>query len=172
MSMRIAICGRICSGKSTLARYLEREHGFTILSFASTPKRYASEIFGMEHKDRRLIQDFCEKLREIDRDVWIRHLEKELLLNMDKNIVIDDLRFPNEYDLLRRYNFHIIKLDICSTLQIERIKRTYPTTAQEHIQGLDHVSETYISGFKSDLVIDARDTSDIYMRMDEFIGMI
>lgn len=42
------------------------------------------EIFGVEWKDRELIQDFAEKVKEIDRDVWINMLDKD-------NVVIDDV---------------------------------------------------------------------------------
>ena len=34
----------------------------------------------MNYKNRSLIQDFAEKMKEIDKDVWINMLDKELIV--------------------------------------------------------------------------------------------
>ena len=97
--MKIAITGKICSGKSTLANIIKDKLKLNKYSFADNVKKYAKELFDMSYKDRKLIQDFAEKLKEIDNTIWIKQLDKNI---KDKdNIIIDDLRFENEYNYLR-----------------------------------------------------------------------
>lgn len=165
MPIHIAICGKICSGKSTLAKYLEDKHNFKILSFANSVKKFAREIFNMKHKDRKLLQEFSEKLKEIDNDIWIKHFDKQLLMNQHHNIVVDDLRFPNEYNFLINKSFTIIRLDINNELQIQRIKETYKENYNEHLERLNHISESFIYDFDCHIIIDISKITNI----DEFI---
>ena len=63
---RIAIIGKICSGKSFLANYLEDKYKFTKLSFADPLKKIAKEYYGMVNKDRELLQELALKMKEIN----------------------------------------------------------------------------------------------------------
>ena len=53
--MKIGICGKMASGKTTLARGFEEE-GYQIMSLADEVKRVGRELFGMTVKDRPLLQ--------------------------------------------------------------------------------------------------------------------
>ena len=64
--MKLAITGVMCSGKSTIANYLVQTYNFQKFSFADDIKKYAFEIFDMKYKDRKLLQDFGSKMKEID----------------------------------------------------------------------------------------------------------
>jgi len=152
--MRIALFGPMCSGKSTIAKHLEKDKNFKIFNFAGKVKKYCKEIFNMEYKDRALLQDFANKCRDIKPTVWVDLVEKEIIKNKDSNIVIDDLRYPNELEMLKRYNFTIVKLHISKSLQIERLKITYPKTYKEHLERLDHKSESYYNIMAFDKEID------------------
>ena len=143
--MRIAFSGKICSGKTTAANIVESMLGCeatTKLSVASRVKELAIDLFGMEQKDRKLLQVLGQKMKEIDPDVWIRALIKQVNDCGDKHIVIDDLRFPNELRALRENGFIIIRLEIDPELQLKRIKETYPDTWESHVSRLDNISET------------------------------
>ena len=143
--MRIAFSGKICSGKTTAANIVESMLGCeaTIkLSVASRVKELATDLFGMEQKDRKLLQVLGQKMKEIDPEVWVRALVKQVNNCGDKHIVIDDLRFPNELRALRENGFIIIRLEIDPELQLKRIKDTYPDTWESHVARLDNVSET------------------------------
>ena len=72
---------------------------------------------------------------------------------INSNIIIDDLRYPNELDMLKRYNFTVIKLNINREFQIERIKKTYPKTFKAHIVRLGHNSESSYEKLNCDYVI-------------------
>lgn len=153
--MKIAITGKICSGKSTLANKLKNILKLEKYSFADNVKKYAKEIFEMKYKDRKLIQDFAEKMKEIDNNIWIKQLDKEI---KDKvHIVIDDLRFENEYNYLKKNNYYIIKLVIDKNQQIKRIEDLYKDKAPEHLERLEHISECNIDKLNADLTINTED---------------
>ena len=153
--MKIAITGKICSGKSTLANKLKDKLKLEKHSFADKVKKYATEIFEMEYKDRKLIQDFAEKMKELDNNIWIKQLDKEI---KDKtHIVIDDLRFENEYTYLKKNNYYIIKLVIDKNQQIKRIEDLYKDKAHEHLKRLEHISECNIDKLNADLTINTAD---------------
>ena len=153
--MKIAITGKICSGKSTLANKLKDKLKLEKHSFADNVKKYAKEIFEMEYKDRKLIQDFAENMKELDNNIWIKQLDKEI---KDKtHIVIDDLRFENEYNYLKKNNYYIIKLVIDKNQQIKRIEDLYKDKAHEHLKRLEHISECNIDKLNADLTINTED---------------
>ena len=57
--MKIAICGKMASGKTTVAQSLD---GFKVLSLAGEVKRVGRELFGMKDKDRPLLQQIGMKM--------------------------------------------------------------------------------------------------------------
>ena len=59
--MKIGICGQMCSGKTTIAKYLvSKEESYYITSFAKKLKEIAKDLFGMENKDRKLLIDIVK----------------------------------------------------------------------------------------------------------------
>lgn len=167
--MKIAICGGICSGKSTLAKQLAKRYGLHVHSFANAVKKYAIELFDMKYKNRALIQDFAEKMKEIDKDVWVKMLGKEIE-DLD-NIVIDDLRFDNELNYLRSKGFIIVRINIEKIEQIKRLIITYPDKWKEHEDRLTHVSELQRTHFNVDIDIGCDDNSyvNLYTFLDNNI---
>jgi cytidylate kinase len=152
---RIALCGRICAGKTTLADNLVVEHGFKRLSFAAPIKRYAAELFGMTGKDRALIQDFGQKMREIDNEIWIKLLLHDIESSPEQPVVVDDLRFWDEYYALKHRGFTIVRLKVGMFEQVRRIHATYGELAEQHLRRLQHESEGYIDEFPVDAEFDA-----------------
>ena len=147
--MRLAIIGVMCSGKTTIADYLVNNHNFRKLSFADDVKKYANEIFNLKNKNRRILQQFSSKMKEIDSDIWIKRLDIKLKMlndndNDNDNIVIDDLRFENELEYLKKNNFKFLKLEISDDLQLERLKKTYKDDYLEHYNCINHESEIII----------------------------
>jgi rhodanese-related sulfurtransferase len=128
--MIIGVIGFIGSGKGTAADILVEKHGFAKLSFADAVKDATAAIFGWqrsllegdtnesrefrEAKDEwwsnKFGYDFSPRLAlqmmgtEAGRDVfhpdvWIHALERKM--EMYKNVVIADVRFPNEIEWMR-----------------------------------------------------------------------
>ena len=140
--MKIAITGKMCSGKTTLSNYLcEIEPKFQVFSFGKKVKQVASDLFDMDPlvKDRSLLTSIGQKMREIDSDVWVNYV-----INQCKDIeycLIDDLRYQNEYEALAKNNWKIIQLTISDDLQEERIRNIYPDNYQDHLKNRGHESE-------------------------------
>ena len=97
--MKIAICGKMGTGKTYFADYITKKYDFRKASFAKRLKTLAEELFDMTHKDRGLLINFATKMREIDSRVWIKAMFRDIK-NVD-NVVLDDLRLNNEYITLK-----------------------------------------------------------------------
>ena len=140
--MRIAVTGKMCSGKTTLCNYLcELEPRFRIFSFGKKVKDVASDLFQMDPqiKDRTLLTSIGQKMREIDKDVWVNYV-----INQCKDVeycLVDDLRYQNEYEALIKNGFKIIQLNISDELQEYRIRNIYPNNYEDHLKNRNHPSE-------------------------------
>lgn len=117
----IAFIGRQGSGKSYQARRLEKERGFKRLSFADPLREIAFNTIGLEFAEgmakydelkrteivnglnfRNILENLGSSVRKYDVDFWVNALITTIR-NSTEDIVIDDMRYPNEYDLLRSY---------------------------------------------------------------------
>ena len=138
--MKIAICGKMCSGKSTLANHIMRNFpGYQKYSFARRVKELCVELFGMTGKDRDLLITFANKMRDIDPNVWINQVLRET--KGKENCIIDDVRYQNEVNALIHDGWKIIQLHVPYELQKKRIIKTYPDNYQEHLDKINHISE-------------------------------
>ena len=161
--MRIAIIGKMCSGKSTLAQIIKDLNSeYKIYSFGQKVKLIANELFGMDInvKNRSLLIEIASKMREIDENVWVNYI-----INQTKNkeyCIIDDLRFQNELELLEQNGWKIIQLNIDEDLQLERIKNLYKIDYKDHIKNKNHLSEKNKLKFKVEpLIIDSSNNLEI-----------
>jgi len=114
--IRIAFAGKSRSGKTTSANYLLRTYGFVKISFTGKLIEFAHEFFPERfekgEKPQDLIQALHEKLREIDPDVWIKYVTRKIeTLPKDADIVIDDLRYRNDYATVKSLGFLVVCLD-------------------------------------------------------------
>jgi dephospho-CoA kinase len=133
--MRTAFAGKMASGKSYAAQFLQRQYGGTILSFAGHFKKMAYDLWGVTSKTeiyhladgidrsgREIYQLLGNMMRDIDPDVWSKLLEKEIKILGSINIFIDDLRFLTEEKMLKKHGFTIIKIDSNEETRISRLK--------------------------------------------------
>tara|TARA_B100001063_G_C16596202_1_gene468231 strand:+ start:138 stop:662 length:525 start_codon:yes stop_codon:yes gene_type:complete len=138
--MRIAITGKMCSGKSTIAHAIaESDPKFQIFSFGKKVKDVAKDLFNMTEKDRSLLVNIGSKMREIDPDVWTKYVLKQT--EGLTHCIVDDLRYQNEYEALTNAGFQIIQLVISEETQEERIIKNYPNNYQDHLKNRSHSSE-------------------------------
>ena len=137
--MKIAIYGPMCSGKSTIASIInEYDNRYKVYSFGQKIKDLAVELFDMEGKNRSLLITIADKMRDIDKDIWVKYIMKQV---KDKdNCIIDDLRFQNELNYLEGWK--IICLTTPDNIRIDRIKKLYPDSYEDHIKNMSHLSET------------------------------
>ena len=179
--MKIAVTGKMCSGKTTLCNYLcELEPRFQIFSFGKKVKDVASDLFNMDPqiKDRTLLTIIGQKMREINKDVWVNYVVQQC-----KDVeycLVDDLRYQNEYEALVKNGFKIIQLNISDELQEYRIRNIYPLNYLDHLLARTHPSENNtfqwlkntIDGSHPHLSIDSsEDREDIKNLVRGFINL-
>ena len=115
----IGVSGKAGSGKSTICNIIQRQMGARarVLSFATPLKELATKIGWDGEKDmkgRRLLQLLgTEVMRDcIDDNIWLKHWVHGLHARRDEPVVCtDDMRFPNEVDLVRACGGVLIKLE-------------------------------------------------------------
>lgn len=170
--IRIALTGKMRSGKDTVADYLAQSHGFHVpLSFGNALKRIAHETFPdvpKEPKPRELYQ-FMNVMREYDKDVWVKHLAKEveIISRVPRGIVVTDARQPNEIKWLREIGFTIVKVEADEVTRIERIKAQGETVDEEVLR---HKTESYVDGIDADYLIENHGTLDeLHAKVDELV---
>jgi len=170
--MKIAITGKMCSGKSTLAQIIkETNSNYVIYSFGQKVKDVAKDLFNMKEKDRSLLTSIGTKMREIDSEVWMNYVINQ---TKDKtHCIIDDLRYQNEYEALSKNGYKIIQLEVDRVTQEERIKLVYPNNYQDHLNNRDHLSEqNEFQWFNNPLIIDTNKETilDIQSKVFSFIN--
>lgn len=134
--MLIGLAGQIESGKTTAADYLNEHHEYSIASYATPLKMACVELTGLPieyftDKDlkkevqwfgktpRQLMQMFgTEFVRNmIHPDFWIKRMKQKLTTGMTSlnithgyNVVIDDVRFANEAELIHDLGGKVIHI--------------------------------------------------------------
>tara|TARA_R100000406_G_scaffold47862_1_gene32259 strand:- start:321 stop:857 length:537 start_codon:yes stop_codon:yes gene_type:complete len=162
--LKIGICGKMGSGKTSLANEIVKTNSNgTVLSLAGEVKHIARRLFGMEGKDRSLLQQIGMKMREIEPDVWIDYLLRESNNSYLSVLVVDDVRFINEVDKFRQDGFVMIKITIDEEHQLERIKSTYPDDWERHWEKRHNPSESEIDEIPDwwfDFIVSAKELEE------------
>jgi hypothetical protein len=178
----IGITGYKRHGKDTLGDYLVSKHGYTKIGFADALKEACRQIFGFnddqlygnlkENNDefwktspRKVLQfvgtelfrnQISTILPEVKEDIWVKVVEKQILLNPDKKFVITDIRFNDEYELIKKYNGITIKVQ------------------RDSINNTDaHISEMLIENFKTNFTVKNNGTiEELYKNFDYIASII
>lgn len=124
---RIAITALKGSGKSATAEYLSAKYGHEIRPLASTIKKMLMAmgitweyIYGSKKDElipnlgvtgRFLMQslgtDWGRNM--ISRSIWVNMFLENL--KEDESVIVDDVRFPNEAEALKKAGFYLIRID-------------------------------------------------------------
>lgn len=163
--MNIGICGKAGTGKTAVADHLIKKYGYKRHAVADEVKRIAVRLFKMKKKDRKLLQDIGFKMREIRPSVWIDFLIDQI---KGKNkIVVDDIRYPNEYQALKKEGFKIIRVVADREICIKRLTERDGTAA---IERLDDESETAMDEVKIENVLDGNlPLEEMLAQLDELL---
>lgn len=160
--VKIAICGKIRSGKDTVGDFLVSKYGFKRYAFGDGIKEVIGLLFPEEleqGKPRKLLQDLGQKMREIDPDVWVNHVNRKIEADGSSRIIITDLRQPNEYEALRNAGYFILKLKVDDMTQLERVELagdrftdwTFHHETESHVDGFDAHATIFNNGTKKEL---------------------
>jgi dephospho-CoA kinase len=160
--IKIALCGKLRSGKSIIGNHLYIRHNFSQVAFGDALKRVAHETFPWVSefsKPRALYQQFGQLMRQIDPDVWIKHAEQVVKGAIDFNVntgaekvgvVITDVRQQNEVDWCRANGFTLIRV---TAPDEDRIARAIAAGDDFNEADLEHETESHIDSFDCDYEI-------------------
>ena len=176
--MRIALSGLKRSGKDTIGSYLIQNYGCKRFAFADEVKRLARELFPEEFvqndKPVDLLQWLGNTMRQRNPDVWINRLSTKILLTKDPvpNLVVTDVRYPNEVQALKNLGFTIVKVQVPVEVSVERCKATEINFTEELLL---HESEQLAQSNEQyyDYVIENTDTlEELYSKVDEMVEVL
>ena len=180
---KIALCGKLRSGKSIVGNHLHISHGFDEVAFGDALKRTVGDVFpwlnGNPNKPRALLQQYGQLMREIDPDVWIRHAERKVKGTIDfrvntghdrVDIVITDLRQPNEFEWARDNGFTIIRVTAPDDVRIARAIKAGDNFSEND---LEHVTESAIDTFDCDYeVVNDGSVDNLQVKIDAIMADI
>ena len=112
---------------------------------------------------REILQAYGQFFRTIDYDFWVKALFNTISENEFENVIITDVRHPNEAEPIRNGGGYIIKV----------IREN-----KDKIHGEEHISETAMDDYKADFDINnnqeldgllrrAKDTVDIILELEK-----
>jgi len=164
--MIIAISGKKGSGKSTIGEIF-RNNGYILDSFANSVKDICTILFNYDRNKLEGITEEDRKWREntnnkynitpreamilvgtefgrkmINENIWIDTLFNRYDKNDNKKLVITDLRFPNEYEEIKKRGGIIIRIN------------------RYNNKNLHYETECLLDEYKFDYIIDNNGTID------------
>jgi hypothetical protein len=127
------------AGKSATASILQ-DMGYQRLAFADILREVLSPIYGALAKDenyfvhsadgtetgplkqgREILQEMGAAMRSVDSGVFVRAMARKLYELGATRVVVDDVRFPNEANVLVDKGFQVFKLVCPSPIRRERV---------------------------------------------------
>lgn len=174
--MLIGLAGKARSGKDTIAAYLAERYDFIVMAVADKFKEIFADVYGLKDKQlygdlkevvdprfgvtpRYIMQTVGHSFRSIDPDVWVKYLEKKIIrtFTFGYDMVVTDIRMPNEAMMIRRQGGSLIK--------VER------DGAQASGGVENHISETALDGWVDwDLVIQNNlSLENLYQQVEQFL---
>jgi dephospho-CoA kinase len=180
--VKIALSGRLRSGKDTVAHHLYIRHGFDRIAFGTALKRIAHDTFPWVSefsKPRALYQSVGQLMRQIEPDVWIKHAERAVKGAIDfrvntgaerVGVVITDVRQQNEVAWCRENGFTIIRV---TAPDDDRIARAIAAGDDFTVHDLTHETELAIDSFEVDYELYNDGTADeLKAQIDEVLTEI
>ena len=167
----IIIAGNVAgAGKDTMAGYLESKYGYKQVAFATGIKRVAREVFNMQKKDRALLQDIGQKMREIDPEVWVKALFREIDASLHSiPFVISDLRQKNELSAALERNFIPVRVVTNRNIAVQRLLERDGVC---DISKLDGPAEDGTRKIHLPQIYNNGTFTDFYQSIDEFLDSI
>ncbi len=146
----IGISGKMGSGKTTLAMDLIKLYpNYQKKSFAEKPRNIVAYMTNttfnkttyLPKYDKTMslfLQEFATHVRNVEPDIWVHSLFADWA--NDSLWIIDDVRFPNEADEIRRRGGILIRLRDTFLISEDGRDKT-------------HISETALDDYKFDIVL-------------------
>lgn len=159
--MKIALFGKMRSGKDTVAKILIEEYGFTRYGFGDGIGRVIKEYFPEAWaggKPRGHYQFIGQQFRKLNEYVWIDYTLNTIfedgrpyrIFGKEFNVVIADGRQLNEAKRLKEAGYLIVKVETPEELRIQRMKELGDVFSPEQ---LNHETELQVDMIEPDVLI-------------------
>lgn len=159
--MKIALFGKMRSGKDSVGEILIREHNFKRFAFGDGIGEIIAKYFPEDMsngKPRKHYQLIGQELRKLNKDVWVNYLLKNVwesgrscrISGKEFNVVVTDGRQVNEAERLKQEGFLIVKVVCPEEQRIERMKKLGDVFTPEQLQ---HETELQVDKIKADIEI-------------------
>lgn len=165
--MKIAVVGKMRSGKDTLAEYFLENDYAVKLAFGDEIKRVANFYFPeivRQGKPRKLYQMIGQTFREFNPNIWIKFLDTKLGrlkdFGLDHRVVVSDVRQMNEYEYLKSQGFTVIKVWANDEIRRERIIKSGDVVNEEDF---NHETETITDTIPCDYCVVNNGTLEEFM---------
>ncbi len=172
MVMKIALVGKMRSGKDSVAKFFIDNANAKQIAFGDEIKKVAREYFPeivAKGKPRKLYQVIGQIFRSFDPDIWVKGLDKNMRIAYVKgarNFVVTDVRQLNEYEYLKREGFTVIKVEADDELRKERIAKSGDTFEPADFY---HETETTVNDIPYDYLITNNTTLEDLNEQIQFI---
>jgi dephospho-CoA kinase len=182
--MIIGITGKKFNGKDTVSDYIVSKYNFTKIAYAEPLKEVCRNLFNFNDEqlygDKKedldsfwnitprqafqfigtdMIRNNMDKMiKGVNNNFWVKCLEKRIInLNSRgiKNIIVSDIRFNNEADLIKRLNGKLIKV------------------SRNIVNNDSHISELEIDNIEEDILIENKGSlEELYSKIDTYLSSI
>lgn len=175
--VNIALCGRLRSGKDSIAEHLVINYGYLRYAFGDgireTCRRLYPDQFADDKKPRALLQKFGEFARTLDRDVWVRDMFRRISgdeLTRYRTVVVSDLRQPHEYEALKAEGYVIIRI---TAPEHVRIDRAIKSADSFNLRDLTHDTESHVDTFAVDYeIVNDGSLAELHAKIDAIIAEV
>jgi dephospho-CoA kinase len=181
-AIKIALTGKMRSGKDLCGNHLYINHGFDRVAFGDALKKNAHATFPWVSefsKPRALYQSYGQLMRQIDENVWVKHAEQAVQGAIDFRvslgaehigIVLTDVRQENEVAWCRANGFTLVRV---TAPDEDRIARAKIAGDDFNEADLEHETESHIDGFAVNAeIINDGTIDDLKAQIDEIIAKI
>jgi cytidylate kinase len=141
----LALSGPRACGKSTIAKHLVNNHGYTRLAFADALREIAKCAGDQFIDDRNYLYRLGTTLREM----WPRFLLdviSQKIAQIDGHVVIEDIRFPTEFDFCKSIGAVTIRFEISREEQLKRLLSRDGIIGDDAEHLLDCIDENLLTG--------------------------
>jgi dephospho-CoA kinase len=161
----IALSGKSGSGKTSVAEYLVKEHGYTRRSTGAACREVCNRLFGGESKA--ILNSVTDALKAVDPDVWLRAALSGVEGNMPA--VFDSMRFATDYAYLKGQGFETWRVEAPQAIRLARMERRGQVVKPEDDE---HPVETELDKHEFDRFVDnSEDGLDsLYREIEKALG--
>ena len=165
--MKIAIIGKMRSGKSVACDYIKNKLNAEKFEFSDPVKEVSKIIFNDKVKNRENLVKIGQHMRKMDKNIWVNIIERRMNDHLDTNsIVVSSIRQQNEYDMLKKNGFIFIKIETLKSLRIERCLKNKDVDFEAQINSN---LENDLDNFEYDYLIKNNGTLEEFYRQIDLI---